>query len=68
MERNHSQPVYNCPSCRKEVETRPVQDFMLKSIVRAIGQAMGEIIPVYVETNGENSWDKFFGHGASIGN
>jgi hypothetical protein len=38
-------PQFTCPTCRKQVKTRPVEDFALKSIVRAIAGAAGESSP-----------------------
>jgi len=39
------QPEYTCPSCRKSVLTKPVEDFRLKSLVRHIAGLQGESSP-----------------------
>jgi len=63
-------PVYTCPTCRKEIKNKPVEDFALKSIVRTLAGAMGEQSPTK-KANGRGSgngraegpWDGFFGTG-----
>ncbi|KDQ27943.1 hypothetical protein PLEOSDRAFT_1083864 [Pleurotus ostreatus PC15] len=39
------QPEYNCPTCRVEVKSRPIEDFALKAIVRVVAKAQGEVSP-----------------------
>ncbi|KAF9219562.1 hypothetical protein BS17DRAFT_769917 [Gyrodon lividus] len=39
------QPEYTCPSCRKEVVNKPVEDFRLKALVWEIAGSMGETSP-----------------------
>ncbi|KAF4567766.1 hypothetical protein EYR40_006773 [Pleurotus pulmonarius] len=39
------QPEYNCPTCRVEVKSRPIEDFALKAIVRVVANAQGEVSP-----------------------
>lgn len=36
------QPEYTCPTCRKRVFNRPVEDYALKSLVRMISNASEE--------------------------
>lgn len=38
-------PEYTCPSCRKEVLNRPVEDFRLKAVINHIAGMMGETNP-----------------------
>ncbi|KAJ6602184.1 hypothetical protein B0H10DRAFT_2081196 [Mycena sp. CBHHK59/15] len=39
------QPEYTCPTCRAAVLTRPVEDYSLKAIVRAVATSAGEASP-----------------------
>ncbi|KIJ67464.1 hypothetical protein HYDPIDRAFT_25919 [Hydnomerulius pinastri MD-312] len=38
-------PEYTCPSCRKEVVTKPIEDFGMKALVREISGLKGETSP-----------------------
>jgi len=57
-------PQYTCPTCRKQVKNRPVEDFALKSLVRAIAGAAGEPSPKKLggepKTAIGRTWDGFF--------
>jgi hypothetical protein len=63
-------PEYTCPTCRKEVKNKPVEDFALKSVVRTLAGAMGEHSPTK-KANGrgggngkaQGPWDGFFSAG-----
>jgi len=46
------QPRYTCPKCREHVKSKPVEDFALKSLVRAIAKAAGEASPKKVPARG----------------
>ena len=58
-------PSYTCPSCRAEVKSRPIEEFSLKAMVRAVAAANGETIPekqiVVGQSGTSTSFDKFFG-------
>lgn len=71
MEGIGGDPVYSCPKCRQTVQTRPVEVFRLKALVRAVEEAKGTSIP---ETSAAgrregkmrsapqcSPWDGFFG-------
>ncbi|ESK91037.1 ring finger domain-containing protein [Moniliophthora roreri MCA 2997] len=60
---------YTCPTCRTDVRHRPVEDFVLKAVVRTVAQAQGESSPKKAPvTKGrgrvppvpEDPWGKFF--------
>jgi hypothetical protein len=39
------EPWYSCPTCREQVQRKPVEDFVLKSLVRTIAGATGQSSP-----------------------
>ncbi|KAJ7248581.1 hypothetical protein B0H12DRAFT_1123348 [Mycena haematopus] len=51
-------PPYTCPKCRERVCTRPVQNFAVKGLVRAVAGQMGETSPK--KTADANVWNRFF--------
>jgi len=59
-------PEYTCPSCRKPVKTRPVEDFPLKALIRTLAAATGENSPQKPEkprsgtAKPSGPWDGFF--------
>lgn len=69
-------PVYTCPTCRRQVKNRPVEVFPLKAVVRVVAGAMGENSPKKSTagtrggkapaTNSDGSWDGFFGQDLGI--
>ncbi|KAG6370977.1 hypothetical protein JVT61DRAFT_10691 [Boletus reticuloceps] len=57
-------PDYTCPSCRKEVLNKPVEDFRLKELINQIAGLMGETEP-HKDTlarrgSGSGPFDHFF--------
>ncbi|KAI0055751.1 hypothetical protein BV25DRAFT_1724766 [Artomyces pyxidatus] len=57
-------PSYSCPSCRVEARVRPVECFAVKSMVRLVGDVVGEHSPQkQAPRRGqpEAVWDGFFG-------
>ncbi|KAG9307875.1 hypothetical protein JVU11DRAFT_13132 [Chiua virens] len=42
VELQRHRPEYNCPTCRKEVLNKPVEDFRLKGLITEIAERMGE--------------------------
>ena len=57
------QPTYTCPTCRKEVKHKPVEDFSLKSVVRTVAQVVGETSPQKPQGQRrptDGPWDGFF--------
>ncbi|KAH7888429.1 hypothetical protein F5I97DRAFT_1924976 [Phlebopus sp. FC_14] len=59
------QPEYTCPSCRKEVVNRPVEDFRLKAVVKEIAEMMGnknspKAGPRNKAVSSANPFDAFF--------
>ncbi|KAJ7128192.1 hypothetical protein C8R43DRAFT_951523 [Mycena crocata] len=42
LEAVHARPKYTCPMCRATVLTKPVQDYSLKAIIRAISANIGD--------------------------
>lgn len=54
-------PEYTCPSCRKEVLNKPVEDFRLKSLVKEIAGMMGETNSrIGTSHRGTGPFDNFF--------
>ncbi|KAG7449617.1 uncharacterized protein BT62DRAFT_991778 [Guyanagaster necrorhizus] len=65
-------PVFTCPTCRKPVKNRPVEIFVIKSLVRTVAAAQGESSPRKETAEGrsrgkskapvrrEGPWDLFF--------
>lgn len=45
VHRQAPQPEYTCPTCREPVKNRPVEDFALKELIRAVSAAGGENSP-----------------------
>lgn len=58
------QPEHTCPSCRKPVVTKPVENFRLKALVRHISDLQGEPTPHeplrYHPVLGTGPFDVFF--------
>lgn len=62
------QPSYNCPSCRAEVKTPPIECFTLKSLVRTVATVQGETNPrktkgtrnYKTKARQQGPWDGFF--------
>lgn len=54
-------PEYTCPSCRKEVLNKPVEDFRLKGLIKEIAGMMGETNPRKDTSHrGTSPFDHFF--------
>lgn len=55
-------PEYTCPSCRKEVLNKPVEDFRLKGLIKEIAGMKGETnSPTGASRHGGTSpFDHFF--------
>ncbi|KAH0589219.1 hypothetical protein H2248_004981 [Termitomyces sp. 'cryptogamus'] len=68
LQQQAPQPQYTCPTCREQVKNRPVEDFALKALIRAITTAAGEGSPKKLDkqTRGKATapktgpWDGFF--------
>jgi hypothetical protein len=54
----HPPPQYTCPTCRKVVTKKPVEDYTLKKVVSWVAGAMGETAPKTPPA--ANPWDRFF--------
>jgi hypothetical protein len=55
-------PQYTCPTCRKDVKNKPVEDFAFKSLMHMISAANGESSPKRNRPrNIDGPWDIFFG-------
>jgi hypothetical protein len=68
-------PRYTCPSCRAGIYRAPVECFVLKNVVRAVGARDGEQEPhlptkrgnrfvsesAKVKSYRDKVWDRFFG-------
>ncbi|KAJ6481685.1 hypothetical protein C8R45DRAFT_309828 [Mycena sanguinolenta] len=52
-------PLYTCPKCREKVCSRPIQNFAVKGLVRAVAGQMGENSPKK-PTDPKNLWNRFF--------
>ncbi|KAK7042373.1 RING-type domain-containing protein [Favolaschia claudopus] len=50
-------PAYTCPKCRDKVSARPIQNFAVKAVVRAVHA--GESSPKKT-VDGANIWNRFF--------
>ncbi|KAF8583899.1 hypothetical protein K439DRAFT_1188989 [Ramaria rubella] len=61
---NPNHPRYECPKCRTRVRHKPIDNFMLKEVVRAISRAIdpanGSPPAPSRQQNGQGSWTKFF--------
>jgi hypothetical protein len=61
------QPHYTCPTCRRDVKSKPVDDFALKSLIRMIATTNGESSPngkkrgTIVRRDDAGPWAGFFG-------
>ncbi|KAJ7757022.1 hypothetical protein B0H16DRAFT_1537735 [Mycena metata] len=53
-------PAYSCPKCREKVRSKPIQNFALKSLVRAIAGPSGETSPKKAVGGSNNVWSRFF--------
>ncbi|KAJ7031645.1 hypothetical protein C8F04DRAFT_1110142 [Mycena alexandri] len=53
-------PAYSCPKCREKVRSKPIQNFALKSLVRAVAGPSGETSPKKVVGGSNNVWSRFF--------
>ncbi|KAJ7704292.1 hypothetical protein B0H17DRAFT_7234 [Mycena rosella] len=54
-------PPYSCPKCREKVRSKPIQNFALKGLVRAIAEIAGENSPKKTTVGGStNVWSRFF--------
>ncbi|KAF8549025.1 hypothetical protein OG21DRAFT_1448408 [Imleria badia] len=53
-------PEYTCPSCRKQVLNKPVEDFRLKSLIKDIAEMMGETCKDTSLHQGSGPFDHFF--------
>ncbi|KAF8508587.1 hypothetical protein BU17DRAFT_56668, partial [Hysterangium stoloniferum] len=60
--RNVWNPEYACPKCRTRVRQKPIEDFVLKSVVVAVANAIDpkNLAPCRQQTE-PNVWNKFFG-------
>ncbi|KAF8208296.1 hypothetical protein K438DRAFT_1813769 [Mycena galopus ATCC 62051] len=52
-------PPYTCPKCREKVVSKPVQNFAVKGLVRAVAGQAGEASPKKT-VDGTNVWSRFF--------
>lgn len=55
-------PEYTCPSCRKEVLNKPIENFRLKDLVREIAGMLGETNSRKATSSrrGSSPFDAFF--------
>ncbi|KAG6862354.1 hypothetical protein C0995_016052 [Termitomyces sp. Mi166 len=68
LQQQTPQPQYTCPTCREPIKNRPVEDFALKALIRAVAAAVGEGSPKKPEKRARGKttvpqpgpWDAFF--------
>ncbi|KAJ7164987.1 hypothetical protein C8R46DRAFT_301771 [Mycena filopes] len=62
MQQQFPLPAYSCPKCREKVRSKPIQNFALKSLVRAVAEQSGETSPkkAVVVGGSNNAWNQFF--------
>ncbi|KAJ7135424.1 hypothetical protein C8R43DRAFT_617337 [Mycena crocata] len=53
-------PPYTCPKCREKVRSKPIQNFALKGLVRAVAGKVGESSPRRAPGSSTNTWGQFF--------
>ncbi|KAJ7130163.1 hypothetical protein C8R44DRAFT_774957 [Mycena epipterygia] len=53
-------PPYSCPKCREKVRSKPIQNFALKGLVRAVADKVGENSPKKPVGSSANVWNRFF--------
>jgi hypothetical protein len=51
---------YTCPTCRDKVCSRPIQNFAVKGLVRAVAGQIGETSPQKKTVDAANVWSRFF--------
>jgi len=62
LKQSSIQVYYTCPKCRKHIQSRPTEDFALKSVVRVLASATGEKSPQKaLLTKGQDFWQPYFG-------
>ncbi|KAF7343486.1 RING-type domain-containing protein [Mycena venus] len=52
-------PPYTCPKCRQSVRSKPIQNFAVKGLVRAVAGQSGETSPKK-PADATNVWGQFF--------